>query len=279
MYVPSNSRSQQDLMQGRTLTTNMNFVPSPTYTRVKFTGGGAPRLGPGPAIYDGFSSFGRQQTAEFNSSPSWGFGTSSNRPRSSKTASAPGPGAYKTISTIGSVPMSKFISAPACSLRGREKFGSMIDTNEAASSPGPGQYVVPRMDKNLKYSFGSRIRNSSKQRSPGPARYPGASSLGKQVNSTQQSLLGTSFGKAERPGMVNMNAPKVGPGQYVVPTALDRRGTRFSKSKQRPLNKSASAPGPADYRMASSMGRQMLSHQTSSPTARMSGRTKFGSCF
>ncbi|GLE09604.1 hypothetical protein PINS_up021332 [Pythium insidiosum] len=52
------------------------------------------------------------------------------------------------------------VAAPACSISGREKFGSTSDMKAAANAPGPGDYssaiVNPRERSAPKYSLGKK---------------------------------------------------------------------------------------------------------------------------
>jgi len=225
------------------------------------------------------SSFGKQFTSTIHSAASWGFGSSS--PTNNRPSKSPGPGAYRTGSGLGTMPLSVHRSAPKPSIAGREKFGEMLNFKEASTTPGPGQYKVPNMAKTFKWSFGEKLDKDFVKDSPGPGQYKTVSGIGKQQLSAKLSQTGPVFGTGTRGDMVNYTHSKnAGPGAYSVPTAITRKGTRFGKSHQRPrLSKSASAPGPAAYRIGGSMGRQLSSIHKSSPGASMSGRVKFGSAF
>ncbi|RHY18338.1 hypothetical protein DYB36_010132 [Aphanomyces astaci] len=123
------------------------------------------------------SACGDQVDSRKRTAPTTCFGTSS-RPRDAGDGSqSPGPGAYQVPTAIGKPVLSTMKTAAACSISGREKFGSTADLKSAANCPGPGDYSPHIVNPNEKtapqYSLGKKWSKSvdGTNRSPGPGAY------------------------------------------------------------------------------------------------------------
>jgi hypothetical protein len=129
----------------------------------------------------------------------------------------------------------------------------------------------------------------------GPGSYEPAYSMGKQVLSTKPGAVVPGFGKAARPSMVPPGTTEVGPGEYGAPRAacepqVDSRrvtcgsikfgnGYRRGGVAERPDLREPS-PGPGAYTLPGGVAtRAKGSPYRDSPSATLSGRTKFGSPF
>ncbi|RLO05678.1 hypothetical protein DYB28_006553 [Aphanomyces astaci] len=129
------------------------------------------------------SACGDQVDSRKRTAPTTCFGTSS-RPRDAGDGSqSPGPGAYQVPTAIGKPVLSTMKTAAACSISGREKFGSTADLKSAANCPGPGDYSPHIVNPNEKtapqYSLGKKWSKSvdGTNRSPGPGAYETPESL------------------------------------------------------------------------------------------------------
>lgn len=240
------------------------------------------------------SSCGDQVDSRKVTAPVTVFG-SSTRPHTTSGNKSPGPGAYQIPSSIGKPVLSTMAQAPACSISGREKFGSTNDAKVSGSTPGPGDYtseiVNPRERAAPSYSLGKRWGNlSGMKKSPGPGSYESSSTLGRTFLSTQKSNPMPAFTKVERKPMTSGNTD-VGPGQYSVVVAavgkqpISTLSSAASYSFGTELRTKVSrgtvdaVPGPNSYPGKSSVGRQVESMYRTAPKCSMSGRTKFGSHF
>jgi hypothetical protein len=142
-------------------------------------------------IYTGFadikSSVGEQVDSRKNTAPHAVFGSSS-RTYTTSGSKSPGPGAYQVPSSIGKPILSTIHAAPACSISGREKFGSTADLKNASNMPGPGDYtskvVNPRERSAPEYSLGKKWSTLSGgiRKSPGPGAYEAPPTMGKTVS-------------------------------------------------------------------------------------------------
>lgn len=274
----------------------MDSPPRGATSPAKSRAPGSPSAG---ATYAGFndikSSCGDQVDSRKVTAPVTVFGTST-RPRTTNGAKSPGPGAYQIPSSIGKPVLSTMQQAPACSISGREKFGSTSDSKLTANTPGPGDYnsviVNPREPAAPSYSLGKKWTSlSGMKKAPGPGAYEAATTIGRTVLSTQKSNPMPAFTKVERKPLGQSNAADVGPGQYsVVVAAVGKQpistltsaaaysfGTEV-RSKS-PTRTSDSVPGPNSYQNKSSVGLQVESVYRTAPKCSMSGRTKFGSHF
>ncbi|OWZ17358.1 hypothetical protein PHMEG_0008714 [Phytophthora megakarya] len=223
------------------------------------------------------SSVGDQVDSRKVTAPGAVFGSSS-RPQPTNGAQSPGPGAYKIQSSIG--------QAPACTISGREKFGSTADLSNSAKSPGPGDYntsgLNPRAQGAPSYSLGKKWSPTKEdQRAPGPGAYDSSTTIGRNVLSTQKSNSGSSFGQGERKPLHTSNQD-IGPGQYSILTdSLGRStvasGAAYSFGTDMRSKDVGSNGSYKYYDPKSSFGKQGESLYRSAPGASMSGRTKFGS--
>lgn len=231
------------------------------------------------------------------------FGTGT-RPPLNNPNGGPGPGAYQIKSTLGPKVIESHIRTPSqFSIRGRTKFG---DPNEKTMSknsvnePGPGQYELTG-----KFLGGTNPRKTAFPKAipmkdkgflgPGPGSYQPLQSMGKQVISTKETTLEVGFPKAPRPTMVPPGTTDIGPAEYQPPPAacdeqIDSRkptcptikfGEGFKSAGKGRVEKpdlAEPAPGPGSYIIPGGIGtRTRGSPYRDSPTAVLSGRTKFGS--
>ncbi|ETV82258.1 hypothetical protein H257_04958 [Aphanomyces astaci] len=248
------------------------------------------------------SACGDQVDSRKRTAPTTCFGTSS-RPRDAGDGSqSPGPGAYQVPTAIGKPVLSTMKTAAACSISGREKFGSTADLKSAANCPGPGDYSPHIVNPNEKtapqYSLGKKWSKSvdGTNRSPGPGAYETPESLlnTKTVLSTSKSATATSFSKVNRKPLMETSTADVGPGQYstgnvavgkqVVSTVTNSAAYSFSVvgRNKAPIGARMShdvGPAPNAYKQKAAVGTQVLSNLKSAPKCSMSGRTKFGSHF
>ncbi|KAJ0399111.1 hypothetical protein ATCC90586_009362 [Pythium insidiosum] len=267
---------------------------SPPKTSPSKTKAGSPK----GQIYTGFndikSSVGEQVDSRKVTAPVTVFGTST-RPQTTSGNKSPGPGAYQVPSSIGKPVLSTMVAAPACSISGREKFGSTSDMKAAANAPGPGDYssaiVNPRERSAPKYSLGKKWTElSGMKKTPGPGAYEATTTIGRTVLSTQKQNPMPAFPRVERKPLLQNSTADVGPGQYgVVVGAVGKQPVStlstsaafsFGTEQRSKLSKNVGeVPGPASYQTKSSVGKQVESMYRSAPAASMSGRTKFGSHF
>lgn len=184
------------------------------------------------------------------------------------------------------------MQAPACSISGREKFGSTSDAKVSGSTPGPGDYtseiVNPRERAAPSYSLGKKWgAPTAAKKSPGPGSYESSTTLGRTFLSTQKSNPMPAFTKVERKPLTTGNTD-VGPGQYAVvvaavgkqPISTLSSAASFSFGTEvRTKASRGAADGPNYYPAKSSVGKQVESNYRTAPKCSMSGRTKFGSHF
>lgn len=248
--------------------------------------------------YTGFadikSACGEQVDSRKVTAPYTVFG-SSTRPHTTSGNKAPGPGAYQIPSSIGKPVLSTMAQAPACSISGREKFGSTNDAKLSASMPGPGDYtsdiVNPRERAAPSYSLGKKWNGpAGAKKSPGPGSYESSSTLGRTFLSTQKSNPMPAFTKVERKPLTAGNVD-VGPGQYsVVVAAVGKQpistlssAASYSFGTEQRAKVSRGSAGSVNglgyYPAKSSVGKQVESTYRTAPGCSMSGRTKFGSHF
>ncbi|RLN82808.1 hypothetical protein BBJ28_00015703 [Nothophytophthora sp. Chile5] len=247
------------------------------------------------AFADIKSSCGEQVDSRKVTAPVTVFG-SGTRPRTTSGAKSPGPGAYQIPSSIGKPVLSTMAQAPACSISGREKFGSTADLKMSSKFPGPGDYttaiVNPRERAAPSYSLGKKWSPMGGQKKfPGPGAYETSATIGRTVLSTQKTNPMSSFPKVERKPLRTSSTADVGPGQYaVVVEAVGRQAVStvtsaaafsFGTESRTKTGRSTadSVPGPNSYDAKSSVGKQVESTYRTAPKCSMSGRTKFGSHF
>ncbi|KDO23792.1 hypothetical protein SPRG_11222 [Saprolegnia parasitica CBS 223.65] len=266
----------------------------------------SPNKGAGAAplhtAYDDIkSSCGDQVDSRKRTAPTTCFGSSSRAQGHSDGSKSPGPGAYQVPTSLGKPVLSTMRTAPACSVAGREKFGSVSDLKSAASCPGPGDYssqVVNLKEANAPhYSLGKKWTTPAEptKKSPGPGAYDTPESISsKAVRSTNRSAPASSFSKVNRKPLTESSTADVGPGQYntgnvavgrqVVSTVNNSAAYSFSivgRSKA-PVGARSShemSPAPNAYKQQAAVGTQVLSNFKTAPKCTMSGRTKFGSHF
>jgi hypothetical protein len=171
----------------------------------------------------------------------------------------------------------------------------------------PGQY-----DLTGKFLSGSNSRKSAfpkaqpfREKSsmgPGPGAYQQLQSMGKQVLSTKHGNMIVSFPKSSRPSMVPIGITEIGPAEYEpAPAACERQvdsrkptcsnikfGEGFStggssnhnNNSNNKFNFADPSPGPGSYHLPGGIATKAKgSPFRDSPTAIISGRTKFGSPF
>jgi len=203
---------------------------------------------------------------------------------------------------IGKMDDSRIRSAPAFSLRGREKFGSAMDRAidpTTIREPGPGHYQPRVVNPNEmiapKHAFAKSSHPKEKPRlAPGPGAYKLPAAVGKQPLSTKRSETGTGFGKGQRPQLLLTSAADVGPGEYgrgVAACGNQPDSRKLSAPRSCLLSGRDSAPigarmnsdmvpGPGQYHLPSGMcGKGSSYPYRAAPHASMSGRNKFGSPF
>jgi len=237
--------------------------------------------------------------------PSMSFGTSVRANINGNSIESPGPGAYRSITTLRpDVIDSRIRGAPQFSLKGREKFGApdlkAIDPT-TIREPGPGHYspkIVNPLERDAPHhSFPRDQRRpiGNNRKIPGPGAYDGESSLGKQVISTKRTMRRADFGSGDRPPLLLETSAEVGPGEYdaITPACekqVDSRKTtigttKFGKaSRDSPVIgakvNSDITPGPGKYKLPKGICGAGASHPyPAAPAPSMAGRTKFGSPF
>ncbi|KAG7376443.1 hypothetical protein PHYPSEUDO_013399 [Phytophthora pseudosyringae] len=246
------------------------------------------------AFTDIKSSCGEQVDSRKVTAPVTVFG-SGTRPRTTTGSKSPGPGAYQIPSSIGKPVLSTMAQAPACSISGREKFGSTSDTKTSSKFPGPGDYttaiVNPRERAAPSYSLGKKWSPmAGEKKFPGPGAYETTPTIGRTVLSTQKSNPMSSFPKVERKPLRTSSTADVGPGQYaVVVEAVGRQAVSTltsaaaysfgTESRTKNGRSTADLNGSKYYEAKSSVGKQVESTYRTAPKCSMSGRTKFGSHF
>jgi hypothetical protein len=95
---------------------------------------------------------------------------------------APGPGAYNIPKFIGSDGAIIKKASPSFSIRGREKFGSVMDSKDAAKLPGPGAYTVTVPKDSIKPTIAGKWRpTNSQDKKPGPGTYKIPGAFGSQM--------------------------------------------------------------------------------------------------
>lgn len=248
----------------------------------------------GTSFADVKSACGDQVDSRKVTAPYTVFGTSS-RPRTTAGDKSPGPGAYQIPSSIGKPVLSTMHMAPACSISGREKFGSTADLKESGKFPGPGDYsakvVNPRERNAPSYSLGKKWTGGGNgvKKTPGPGAYESQTTIGRTVLSTQKSNPMPAFTKVERKPLLATSTADVGPGQYAVvvgsvgkqhvSTLSSAASYSFGTEQRNRTSRGTSnaVPGPNMYDPRSSIGLQSESIYRTAPKISMSGRTKFGS--
>ncbi|OQR98288.1 hypothetical protein THRCLA_06757 [Thraustotheca clavata] len=247
------------------------------------------------------SSCGEQVDSRKRTAPTTCFGSSSRSQGHSDGSKSPGPGAYQVPSSIGKPVLSTIRTAPACSVAGREKFGSVSDLKSAGNCPGPGDYtstIVNLKEPNAPhYSLGKKWATTPEgtKKVPGPGAYESPESIStKAVLSTNKSAPAPSFSKVNRKPLLETTTADVGPGQYdtgnvavgrqVCSTVQNSAAYSFSvvgRSKA-PIGArmpTEAGPAPNAYKQQTAVGPQVLSNFKTAPKCSMSGRTKFGSHF
>ncbi|KAF0715263.1 Aste57867_3477 [Aphanomyces stellatus] len=248
------------------------------------------------------SSCGEQVDSRKRTAPTPIFGTSSRPKDPGDGSKSPGPGAYQVPSAISRPVLSTMVTAPACSIAGREKFGSTSDLKSAANCPGPGDYTPHIVNPNEpiapQFSLGKKWSKSldGQSKVPGPGAYDTPENLlnTKTVLSTSKHATASSFPKVNRKPLMESSTADVGPGQYntgnvavgkqVVSTVTNAAAYSFSvvgRSKAPVGSRMGHDVGPAPnaYKAQAAVGTQVLSNYKTAPKCSMSGRTKFGSHF
>ncbi len=247
--------------------------------------------GPGPAAYGSISALGPQV---LSTKPTFVGGATigtASRVGMVGLDDAPGPGAYNLPTFVGAGSSPSIQSSPAFSIRGREKFGAVMDSKDAAKLPGPGAYSLKGNQKSIAHKIAGkwRERQGGVDRKPGPGTYKLNSGFGAQPLSNKMSYSGASLGTSVRKPLAGrpMTAD-VGPGQYNVSGSFGAQAESMRPSTAiYSFGHSGAAGGKNEHDFqahikkpqisyTTAMGKQILSHVKSQPKFSMSGRTKFG---
>ena len=214
---------------------------------------------PGPGSYGTPNGWGKQSisTRRSSASATLGKGTRDQRAKVSapgvpgdSTAAAPGPGTYRTYSSIGKQGESRYHSSSSPGI-GTSARPSPIKPG-GRDVPGPGQYPAPtsfgaHRNKLLSSSpaFSLSYRPTEKQLtlSLGPGEYtPENVTSGNMVSSRRSRSASYSFGTSTRdqaqscasPGVkptINKDASRIpGPGHYPAPSSLGKQGLSINKN-------------------------------------------------
>lgn len=261
--------------------------------RTKFGAAYREIIGAGPAAYKTVSSMGRQADSTRRSAPGGSFGMGRKGVVIETRHDTPGPGSYKLPGAVGRNLESNRKSGPSFSMRGREKFGSTVDTNEAAAAPGPGAYkpriVNARHRKGPVHTIGGKNTFAERRAvTPGPGAYRAAGSMGRQLGSKKRSNPTFRFSMEAR--MPKDKIAGEGSGTYKIrgsvgfqPESTRRNQACFSFGSSRPGGagrrvgwEEDDVPGPGHYAVPGAMGAQALSHSRSAAAPSLAGREKFG---
>lgn len=185
---------------------------------------------PGPGTYASRSSIGNGKRYSFGVKPS-------SKRRKSRT---PGPGKYSFSSTFG--------NATSFSFKGKYK-SKIYET-----SPGPGAYSTKSTFGQSgagKYSLKGRKTSRRRSTTPGPGRYNYKSSL--NPHGVTMLTSRTSIKRPITPG------PKYSPESSYYKTSAVPATPRYSIGGKRRMQKLNVSPGPASYRLGSTLSKNAKS--------------------
>jgi hypothetical protein len=201
---------------------------------------------PGPGSYKSKDSIGRQHDSRKESAPLFTLRSRETFGSTANPKDVPGAGTYQTGEMRKA--NSKHPTGPQYSFA-RSKAEQLV----RSTTPGPGTYksnsslgqqLLSQKAKSGDYVFGKSDRTQALPTNQAESEdsYAKVDAVGKQRQSTKQTLPAWQFGTSTRPS-----------------------------------NRMNHNPGPATYRAPRSIGRQGQSQKKSAPSCSMSGREKFGS--
>lgn len=225
-----------------------------------------PGFSPGPSAYQLRSSVGSQPDGRKSSAPQWIFGSSGRFGAFGKSEKFPGPGSYDMPQGVGmqvssskqTQPMFGFGSA------GREHVAKVYLSEEhnkslhGCDSPGPqvytlqgavGKQELSRTRNQPTWVFGSsqRFQYEHVKRaatSPGPGAYTQSQAIGSQIMSTKCSAPLPGFGTSDR----------------------EQTNKIYISADHEKAQCGNNSPGPGNYSITPSTGRQSLSQYSSQPS-------------
>jgi len=209
---------------------------------------------PGPGAYKRPASCGSQMDSSRQSYPAFSFGTFKGPPASNeletvkimKDDKSPGPGSYKSPSGLRVQATSHRRSAPAASIGGREKFGSLLSNESVGTGPAafafanknPLQLITQPQSPICR--FGTSQRKESYIKTPGPGNYP----------------------------VADMNYTRSRAPTYSMGSGPQRLPVAYRRAEQN---------GPGRCRSDHAVGKQIKSNQRSAPSHSFGSRTKYRS--
>ena len=136
-YLPEPMRLNSPPSMGRQIDSRRNNAPQSSMSgRESFGSNVKISYGPGPGSNGTTSAFGIQQLSTKKTLKGGAVMGTSWRAVETHLDDAPGPGQYNIPAFIGAGGTVTKKACPAFSIRGREKFGSVMDSKDAAKLPG-----------------------------------------------------------------------------------------------------------------------------------------------
>jgi len=225
-----------------------------------------PGFSPGPSAYTLRASVGTQADGRKSSAPQWVFGSSERFGYGAKGIQNPGPGAYDMQSGVGLQVSSSKQTQPMFGFGSstREQVAKVFVTEEhnkalfGWESPGPSVYTlqgsVGRQELSAKgnqpawvFASSNRFKYEHVKRaatSPGPGAYTLSQAVGSQVVSTKETSPIFGFGTSNREHMNKL----------------------YISSDHEKAQSGNNSPGPCNYALPESTGRQPLSKYSSMPS-------------